>query len=96
MYIQSSLLPNKQFASSKDGRQWSHKRESQRADSYGDRYMSLCTVSWECHNYHCTHLIQYGKINRHQFTSKGVCKSCGSMSEQGKCSCQKIWGFPSN
>ena len=78
--------PNKRFASSKDGRPWSHIRESKREDFYGDRYMSICRGSWECHNHHCPHLIQYGKINRRQFTHKGVCKSCGSMSERGKCS----------
>ena len=50
--------PNKRFASSKDGRPWSHMRESKRGDFYGDRYMLLCRGSWECHNDYCPHLIQ--------------------------------------
>ena len=75
------LDSNKRFASSEDGRPWSHIRESKRDNFYGDRYMSICRGSWECHNHHCPHLIQYGKINRCQFTPKSVCKSCGSMLE---------------
>ena len=88
--------PNKRFASYKDGRPWSHIRESKRADFYGDRYMSICRGCWECHNHHFPHLIQYGKINRRQFTPKCVCKSCGSMSERGKCSSRNIWEFPND
>ena len=67
--------PNKRFALSTDGRPWSHIRESKISDFYGDRYMSIRRGSWECHNRHCPHLIQYDKINRRQFTPKCACKS---------------------
>ena len=41
--------PSKQFVSSKDGRPWSHMKESKRADFYGH---STCQAAKECHNHH--------------------------------------------
>ena len=56
----------------------------------GDRYMSACRGSYECYNPQCSHLMQYKKINRRQFTTKGVCKSCGTLSSRSLCEARKI------
>ena len=60
---------------------------------HGDRYITTCKESCEYYNAHSPHLLQYGKINRRQFTPKGVCKNCGETTERGKCDSPKISEF---
>ena len=38
--------------------------------------------------------MQYKKINRRQFTSKSVSKSCGNLSFRSLCEARPIWEFP--
>ena len=33
-------------------------------------------------------------MNRRQFTPKGVCKSCGTLTSRSLCEARKIWEFP--
>ena len=85
---------SKRFEPTKDGRPWSNTRESKRSNFSGDRYMSTCLGSYECHNPQCLHLMQYKKINCRYFTRKDLCKSCVTLSSRSLCEARKIWEFP--
>ena len=56
--------------------------------------MSICCGLYECNNPQCSHLMQYKKINRRHFTSKEVCKSCGTLTSRSFCEARKIWESP--
>ena len=55
--------------------------------------MSTCRGLYECHNPQCPHLMQYKKINRRQFTPKGVCRSCGALGSRSLSEVRQIWEF---
>ena len=56
--------------------------------------MSTCRGLFDCHNLQCPHLMQYNKINRREFTPKGVGKSCSTPSSRSLCGARKMWEFP--
>ena len=66
-------------------------RERKRNSFSGDRYVTTCRVSFECHNETCPYLIEFKKINWGQFSTKGHCKNCGHHSKRTPCESRKFW-----
>ena len=82
------------FKAVKDGRPWENARESKRSGFQGDRYLAKCNGSLQCLDENCAHFSLFGKINRRQFTPKGVCRTCQSTNnERMACPARKIFEF---
>ena len=85
---------DKRLVSTKDGRHWGQLRESKRSGFSRDRYIATCRCSFECHSESCPCIIEFKKVNRRQFSLKGICKSCGNHSKGTSCEARKFWEFP--
>ena len=90
----------KRFASTVDGRDWSHRNKSRRAGFAGDRFLATCKGYFQCLNPRCPHIQQFKTPNKVNFTSTGICRSCqvsvadvnGKVTKQ-PCPARKIWEF---
>ena len=91
---QLPISSSKRFKSSIDGRHWDHYRENKRASFPGQRYLAKCKGSFHCNNEHFPFFIQYNKVNRRNFNSKGICNACGKKADERlKCEARKVWEF---
>ena len=82
------------FRAVKDGRPWANARESKRSGFEGDRYLATCMGSFQCLDEDCAHFSLFGKVNRRQFTPKGVCSTCQSTNnERMACPARKVFEF---
>ena len=81
------------FKNLKDGRHWGKLNASRKKGTIGDRYLQICQGSFQCENTECPHVIQFGRINKLQFTPQGKCKSCGIFSKRKHCGARKYSEF---
>ena len=92
--------PNNRFSTTVDGRNWGHRDKSRRSGFTGNRFLAKCKGYFQCLNPRCPHIYQYNTINKVNFTSKGVCRSChisvadaNGLIQRQPCPARKIWEF---